>query len=129
MNIDFKEAMWKQFVAAIDMLENAIRTCPIELWNSDTKFWYSEYHTIFYLDYYLSSEPEKFLPPEPFTLSEFDPKGVFPDSVYSKDEILTYLEFGRRKCYDLIIGLTEESLTKRFINEYKNYSILENSIV
>ena len=78
MSSDFKEVVWKQFGATIDMLENAIQTCCIELWNSDTEFWYSAYHTQFYLDYYLSYEPENFLPPNPFTLSEFDPKGVFP---------------------------------------------------
>ena len=48
-----------------------------------------------------------------------------PDSVYSKEQLLSYLEFGRQKCHDLIAGLTTEKAEKRFINEYRNYSILE----
>jgi hypothetical protein len=58
-----KEAVWKQFGASIDMLENAITLCPIEFWDTDKKFWYNAYHCLFYLDYYLTLEPEKFSPP------------------------------------------------------------------
>ena len=35
MNSAFKECLWSQFGAAIDMLENAINACSEELW-SDT---------------------------------------------------------------------------------------------
>jgi hypothetical protein len=125
MDTSFKEILWKQFGASIDMLDNAITTCPETLWNSERKYWYSAYHTLFYLDYYSSYEPEKFTPPNPFTLSELDPAGKFPDRIYSKDELLNYLEFGRKKCFDLINGLTDEKAEKRFINDYMNYSILE----
>ena len=120
-----KEILWKQFGAAIDMLENALVACPDELWNTASKFWYNAYHTLFYLDYYLTEEPEKFLPPSPFTLSEFDPAGIMPERVYSKEELLVYLRFCRDKCHDLIEGLTDEDATMRWVNEYKNYSIPE----
>lgn len=36
----FKESIWKQFVASIDMLENAIAICPDELWDTGKNFWY-----------------------------------------------------------------------------------------
>lgn len=125
MDIDLKTLLWQQFGAAIDMLENALLACPDELWNTESKFWYMGYHTLFYLDYYLSESPDIFLPPAPFTLSEFDPIGVLPERVYSKEELLTYLEFGRQKCHQLIAGLTTEKAEQRFINEYRNYSMLE----
>jgi hypothetical protein len=125
MDTSLKESLWKQFGASIDMLENAIRECPNELWDTDTKFWYNAYHTLFYLDYYLTREPEKFLPPSPFTLSEFDPSGVMPDRVYSKEELLKYLQMSRDKCHTLIAGLTDEIANKRWINKYRSYSILE----
>ncbi|MGH2666447.1 DinB family protein [Flavobacterium sp.] len=125
MDASLRESLWKQFGATIDMLGNAITICPEDLWNSHIKYWYSSYHTIFYLDYYLSEEPENFMPPSPFTLSEFDPDGAYPDKVYSKKELLDYLEFARKKCFDLIDGLTEEKAKQRFINEYRNYSIFE----
>ncbi len=125
MDSSLKTILWQQFGATIDMLENALVACPNELWNTKSKFWYTGYHTLFYLDYYLSDTPESFLPPAPFTLSEFDPADVPPDRVYSKAELLAYLEFGRQKCHDLIAGLTAAGAEKRFVNEHKNYSVLE----
>ena len=125
MDLQFKTILWQQFGATIDMLENALIDCPDELWNTPSQFWYMGYHTLFYLDYYLSDDPDSFSPPAPFTFSELDPAGPMPDSVYSKEQLLSYLEFGRQKCHDLISGLTTEKAQKRFINEYRNYSILE----
>jgi hypothetical protein len=120
-----KETLWKQFGAAIDMLENAIRACPVEYWGDAGQFWYISYHTLFYLDYYLSEDPTRFKPPAPFTLSELDPSGPMPERVYAKEELLSYLEFSRAKCHDLIDCLTNESMVKRWINEYRNYNVVE----
>ena len=58
-----KEDIWRQFGASIDMLENAIKLCPDNLWNSDKNFWYITYHCLFWLDYYLTLNPEAFAPP------------------------------------------------------------------
>jgi hypothetical protein len=125
MDVFLKETLWKQFGAAIDMLENAIQACPDKHWNDSAQFWYISYHTLFYLDYYLSQDPSEFKPPSPFTLSELDPSGPMPDRVYSKEELLSYLEFGRNKCHDLITVLTTENMAKRWINEYRNYNRVE----
>ena len=125
MDSSFKETLWKQFGASIDMFENSITACPGELWNTDSKFWYNAYHTLFFLDYYLSDEPENFSPPQPFSLSEFNPDGEMPERVYSKEELLSYLKFCRQKCHDLIAGLTDETAAKRFVNQYRNYSVIE----
>ena len=125
MDSPLKKIIWRQFGASIDMLENALIACPDELWDTGAKFWYIGYHTLFYLDYYLSDTPENFLPPPPFTLSEFDPNGLMPERTYSKAELMAYLNFCRQKCHDLIAGLTTKTAEKRFINEYKNYSIPE----
>ena len=124
MDAALKEIVWKQFGAAIDMLENALTACPEVLWNTETKFWYNGYHALFWLDYYLSEDPKNFLPPSPFTLSEFDPGGVLPGRVYSKGELLAYLEFGRKKCHDLVAAIKPED-SRRFINEKRNYPIIE----
>jgi len=125
MNKSLKEILWKQFGASIDMLENALILCPDELWNTDTKFWYNAYHCLFYLDYYLTLEPDKFSPPSPFTLSEFDPSGAMPDEVYSKQVLLTYLQASRNKCHNLISSMTFEIADQRWVNEYRNYSVIE----
>lgn len=117
--------LWQQFGASIDMLENAIMGCPDELWDTDAKFWHIAYHTLFFLDYYLSDDPSNFAPPAPFTLSELDPSGRLPERTYSKEEILTYLNFGRQKCRKLIAGLTTENAALQFNSEYKDYPVLE----
>lgn len=124
MDAVLKDIFWKQFGAVIDMLENAITMCPEEVWNGESKFWYSSYHTLFYLDYYLDEEPGTFSPPAPFTLSEFDP-GAMPDCVYTKDELLDYLDHCRRKCHRVIHALPEGNSEKRWVNSYRNYSFPE----
>lgn len=111
-----KESIWKQFGASIDMLENAVNACPEDLWGDGTKqpeFWYLTYHTLFWLDCYLSERPEGFIPPDPFTLVEMDPAGLYPERVYSKDELLRYLEHGRKKCQLRIQALTDENVNQR----------------
>jgi len=128
MNESLKTILWQQFGAAIDMLENAVAVCPETLWNTPSKFWYTAYHTLFFLDYYLSDETQMekdFLPPAPYTTSEFD-DGAMPERVYNRDELLSYCKFGRQKSHDLLGRLSEEELfNKRFISEYKNYSLFE----
>lgn len=125
MNPDLKRDIWRQFGASLDMLENAIRMCPVKLWDSEKKFWYLAYHCLFWTDYYLTLNPTDFLPPPPYTLSEFDPSGAMPDRTYSKEEMLSYLEHSRKKCFELISGLTQGIANSRWINDYKNYSVFE----
>lgn len=120
-----RESVWNQFGASLDMLQNAITMCPDEHWDTEKKFWYTAYHCIFWTDYYLSTDPSKFEPPIPFTLSEFDPTDNTPPAKYSKTELLAYLEYCRQKAFQLISGLTTTQLSERWINDYKNYSILE----
>ena len=103
--------VWRQFGAAIDMLENAVLACPEELWRDRSRrpeFWYVVYHTLFFLDFYLADSPERFAPPAPFTLDELDPAGILPERVYSKAEMRTYLEHGRENCRAAIRKLTDE---------------------
>lgn len=119
------DAIWSQFGASLDMLENAITMCPEEHWDTTLNFWYTSYHCIFWTDYYLTTEPSKFVPPKPFTFSEFDPTGKNPDQTYNKREILDYLKHCRKKANQLITGLTAEKLNERWVNDYKNFSLLE----
>jgi hypothetical protein len=115
----WKTAIWNQFGAAIDMLENAIRACPDELWSDPSKkpewkshdvagFWYVVFHTVFFLDFYMADSPQAFAPPAPFTLDELDPAGLLPDRPYTKDEMLKYLEYSRAKSKTAIESLTED---------------------
>lgn len=117
-----KDALWSQFGAGLAMLENAIHLSPDEHW--DTGIGYMAYHCTFWTDYYLSTEPGKFEPPAPFTFSEFDP-GEKPERTYAKAEVHSYLEHCREKSHQLIIRLNAEQLNSRWVNAYKDYSLLE----
>ena len=108
--------LWRQYGAAIDTLGNAIVACPDRLWDDGSRppelFWYSAYHCLFYLDYYLSDSPEGFAPPAPFGLTELDGSGPLPERTYTKDELRAYLAHGRRKCRARMESLSEEDLVK-----------------
>ena len=120
MNIPWRTIIWQQFGAAIDDLDNAIRACPDELWrarlwNDPTQekfflpeYWYIVYHTLFWLDLYLTGAEEGFLPPTPFTLIEQNEEGPLPERPYTKAELQAYLEDCRRKCRATIESTTDE---------------------
>ncbi|HUZ00996.1 MAG TPA: DinB family protein [Thermomicrobiaceae bacterium] len=116
------EALWLQFGAAIDMLDNALVACPESLWRqrlwpgpSDNplppggaEFWYVAYHALFWLDLYLSGSAEGFAPPAPFGLEELDPAGVVPARPFTGEELRTYVAFARQKCRSTVASLTDE---------------------
>jgi len=119
----WRTALWQQFGATIDMLENAMVACPDSLWKghiwplpSDeplpprfAEFWYIAYHTLFWLDLYLSgSHEDDFAPPAPFTLTELDPEGALPERTYTKEELRAYLATTRQKCRATLVSLTDE---------------------
>ena len=113
----FNEILIRQFGASIEMLENAINDCPEELWRERTnkpEFWYLVYHTLFWLDFYLTETPDNFSTPQPFTLSELDPEGVLPERVYTKTELLSYLDQGIKKCRQTIKDLTDQIANKHY---------------
>jgi hypothetical protein len=117
MDATWKKLIWRQFGAAIDMLENAVKTCPENLWGDrkqKPEFWYNAYHSIFWLDLYLSDSADGFTPPPPYGLEELDPAGVLPPRVYSQSELLTYLDHCRTKCRALISSLTDEKNKQPF---------------
>jgi len=128
MDPTLKETIWRQFGAAIDMLDNAVMACPDPLWRDRSRrpeYWYTVYHTLFWLDFYLSASPEGFTPPPPFTLDELDPAGILPERPYTKDELKAYLEHGRCKCRAAIAALTDESARHRFRSGSMDLSVLE----
>ena len=112
--------LWKQFGAAIDMLDNALVACPDTLWRQPVwqdssapsgraEFWYVAYHTLFWLDLYLFGTEEGFAPPAPYALVEQDDaSGPIPDETYSKEQVRTYLAYCRDKCRSTIEMMTDE---------------------
>jgi hypothetical protein len=123
-----KNVIWQQFGAAIDMLENAVTACPDDVWGQrieHSEFWYLTFHSLFFLDLYLSDSDKGFIPPAPFTLDELDERGLLPDRVYTKDELLKYLGHGREKCRSAIASMTSERANQRCGFDWLDISVAE----
>jgi len=123
----WKSMIWRQFGAAIEMLENALLACPDALWSDRSRrpeFWYVAFHTLFYLDLYLDESVEAYTPPPPFGLTELD-KDVMPERVYTKDQLLSFLVHGRRKCRAAIDAMTGEKASRRCGFEWLDLSEAE----
>jgi hypothetical protein len=131
--MSIKQILWSQLMASAETLENSITACPDDLWGSAVtekswqECWYLASHTIFWLDWYMSEDPEHFTPPAPFGLEEMDPAGVLPPRVYTKDELLTYLAYCRERCRARFAPLTDETIVEqRFVTTTrKNLSLAE----
>jgi len=123
METSWNTALWRQFDIAIDTLENALVTCPDSLWTQRlwrvppddpippgfAEFWNVAYHTLFWLDLYLTgSREEEFAPPAPFTWVELDPVWVLPARPYTKEELLAYLASTRQRGHATLVALTGE---------------------
>jgi hypothetical protein len=112
--------LWSQFGAAIDGLHVAIGAIPESLWRSRlwpadgeeaaySEVWNVAFHTLFWLDLYLSGAVEGFSPPHPFGLEELDPRGALPPRPYAKQELLGYLGHCRRKCRRTLEAISDET--------------------
>ena len=123
METSWRTALWRQFGAAIDMLDNALVACPAALWQERlwrtpppaefpplfAEFWYVAFHALVWLDLYLSGLPEEeFAPPAPFARGELDSAAALPEQPYTKEELRAYLASLRRKGHATLVALTEE---------------------
>jgi hypothetical protein len=122
-----RNALWQQFGATIDMLENALLACPAALWKERlwrtppppefppqfAEFWYVTYHALVWLDLYLLSIPEEeFAPPAPFAQGILDSAEALPERPYTKEELRAYLASLRQKCQATLLALTDERARK-----------------
>lgn len=137
-----KNELWLQFGASLDMFENAVQKCPDNLWTYnystgvDTKdaehiddvrgsFWYIVFHTLFFTDYYLDTDPENFKTPDNFNINESEIDEVLPDKIFTKEELLEYTSHCRNKLRMLLKDMDEKNAAHRWKNPWKDYSMLE----
>lgn len=119
-----KKVLWQQFGAAIDMLENAIKACPNDLW-AENNFWHLSYHTVFFLDFYSCPDSSTYKAPLPFDNSELNPEGIMPERIYDKSEVLQFLDYARQKNKALLMQATQQSLYEVWDKNNKDYSLIE----
>lgn len=143
MNDLYNDCLWKNFGASMDMLKNVVELCPDTLWEAQTRFYYTVYHTTVFLDFYLTIPTDTYRPVLPFTLCDekdmppYAVDDVIPDRLYSRQEVLDYLAAIRLKCKQLITTATTATFAQRWLpendtNKYglyppqvKAYSVLE----
>ena len=111
--------IWHQFGAALDLLGDVIRACPDERWrdvvwdDSDGQaygeFWFIVYHALVWTDRYLSRAGREFKPPAPFIA------GALPEEPYTKDELLAYLAYCRRKGQVTLEALDDEKAARPYV--------------
>jgi uncharacterized damage-inducible protein DinB len=121
MTIIDNDMLWRQFAVTIDSFGDALRNCPDELWEKRlwadepdqwvaagfSAYWYLCYHTLFWLDLYLTGAEEGFMPPEPFDLVEMEANEVLPRT-YTREELLGYLQTCRQRCQETVTTLSTE---------------------
>ncbi len=87
--MDTYKIIQSQYLAALEMLKQAIVKCPAALWNAPgdkDKVWRTAYHTLFYVHLYLQKAEKDFTAWE----KHHDPDTGVP---FSQEEVLEYLEF------------------------------------
>jgi hypothetical protein len=107
-----KEILKSQYRAATQMLRASIEACPDPLWNDrayKNRFWHIAFHTIFYTHFYLHATEDDFVPWEKHRdawVSLGDDPG---EDLYTKEEILEYLDHFEERIGDLVDDLDLEA--------------------
>lgn len=109
-----KQAVLSEYEAALCMLNDCLVKCPDDQWDQPVAkypFWHVAYHTLCYVDCYLSPSNDAFKPSP-----EFHPKGMeeydaeYPSRRFTREELLKYAAFCREKLGPSIAAETEATL-------------------
>lgn len=114
-------SLGQNFAGAIDMFTEVIRICPEDFWQNDKKFFYLSYHTLIFLDYYLSQPVSSFSPQLAYTITcgDLPPEAVddvIPDYHYAREEMIHALQLVRKKSQQVILETPELNFSRRWIS-------------
>lgn len=129
MDTTLKTALWQQFGAALDTLEDALRLCPDSLWTAalwhdedDERYghmWFIFSHVLSWTDLFLGGSYPDFKPPLPFI------RGGLPDQPYTRADVETYLAECRRKSKAIFESLTDEQAYRIWHFDWMDPTYLE----
>ena len=104
-----------QFEAALCMLKDCISKCPPDHWEgriANDTFRQVAYHTLFFVDLYLSPSEAAFQLRECHRRGGDERSSTIPSAGLDKDETLSYLAICRQKALDMFASETLESLQR-----------------
>jgi hypothetical protein len=118
--------MAENFTQALRLMEAALADCPDGLWETDlwpeeaptgptphggihgSAPWFLGYHALLTLDHDLSAEFEPWEPPRPFDENTY----AFPNRMFTKAELLSYLDYCHEKVRRVLDALTEDAAAR-----------------
>jgi len=119
----FAQSLARNFEDALRLLEAGVAACPDGLWTTDlwpgeaptgpgphgglqgSAPWFLAYHALTCLDYDVSGEFEPWAPPQPFDENTWS----FPNRVFTKAEILGYVDYCRGRVQHALDTLAERA--------------------
>ncbi len=114
--IDYvRKILLGQFEASLCMLNDCVQNCPQEHWDgkiANYTFWQVAYHTLFFVDLYLSPNEEAFQPRD-FHPRESEFKDGYPSRRFGQRELTEYLAICRQKAVETLASETPESLERQ----------------
>lgn len=117
----FVQALLPQFEAALAMFRDAVAKCPAALWEEPVArypFWMVAYHTLCFVDCYLSPSDDRFefrttarnglAPLHPLGRAELE--NEYPSRTFTQPELLEYISICREKLRSSLAAETAETL-------------------
>ncbi len=143
MTNPFVQSMVSNFGQALGLMEAAITDCPDDLWETDlwpdeaatgptphgglhgSAPWFLAYHALSTLDYDLTAEFEPWEPPQPFDENTY----AFPSRMFTKAELLGYIDYCRGRVYRTLDSLTEDTAARPLPSAHRYHGMLYGVIV
>jgi hypothetical protein len=139
----YVQSMAHNFTTALPLMEAALTDCPDSLWQTDlwpdeaptgptphgglhgSAPWFLGYHALLTLDYDLTGEFEPWAPPPPFDDNTY----AFPNRVFTKPELLGYVEWCRVRARETLDALTVEMAARPLPSAHRHHGMLFGVLV
>jgi hypothetical protein len=137
------QSLASNFEVALRLMKAALEDCPDHLWEVDlwqdeaptaptrhgglhgSAPWFLGYHALLTLDYDLTAEFMPWEPPPPFDENTY----AFPNRVFTKSELLGYVDYCRGRVDRMLDALTEEAAARPLPDGHRYHGMLYGVIV